>query len=223
MDKLNAWVSSNGRLSRKGYALLFLAPLAGLVAFTWLLLMAGPNVIYDAIPAAMFVVPWMAFVATADAQNIKRWHDLGNSGGLYKLLRPFVIILPLLGVAVEYLLPGLMASAGDMGALSYVIGREFGGPAFGPLPLAMFGLTLAAVIGNVAYLAVMPGQRGPNSFGPDPQSAAAVPGFAAAKTDENDDPVKRALAEYKARSARPAAMVTQVRSPPGGGFGRKRR
>jgi uncharacterized membrane protein YhaH (DUF805 family) len=223
MDKLKAWVSSEGRLSQKGYALLFVAPLAGLIGITWLVLMAGLGAINDAIPAALFVLPWMAFLATADAQNIKRWRDLGNSAGPYKLLRPLVIILPLLGVGVEYVLPGLMASAGDMGALSYVIGREFGGPSFGPLPLAMFGLTLAAAIGNIAYLAAIPGQRGPNSFGPDPLSGANLPGIAPPKTGEVDDPVQKALAEYQARSATSARMVTQVRSTPGGGFGKKRR
>jgi uncharacterized membrane protein YhaH (DUF805 family) len=225
MDKVNAWVSKNGRLSRKGYVLFFVAPLAGLVAFTWLTLIAGAAAINDAIPAALFVLPWMAFLATADAQNIKRWHDLGSTGAIYTLGRPFVILLPITALAVEYLLPGLMASAGDMGALSYVIAREFGGASFGPAPLAMFGLTIVAVIGNIVYLAAMPGQRGPNSFGPDPLFGASVPGFPAAKADDAaDDPVKRALAEYQARSAAPAAMVTHVRpAPSGGGFGKKRR
>ena len=220
MDKLNAWVSNKGRLSRKGYALLFLAPLAGLVLFTWLMLIGGLGPINAAAPATLFVAPWMLFLATADAQNIKRWHDLGSSAAIYKIGRPLVVLLPALAWVVEAVLPGLMVSAGDMDALSYVMAREINGLTFGPLPLAMLGLTLAAVVGNITYLAAMPGQRGPNGFGPDPLSGAILPGFAA---DEADDPVKRALAEYQARSARPAAMVTQVRSTPGGGFGKKRR
>jgi uncharacterized membrane protein YhaH (DUF805 family) len=223
MDKLNAWVSKEGRLSRKGYALLFLAPLAGLVVFTWLALIAGPGAFSAAAPAALFVVPWMLFLATADAQNIKRWHDLGSSAAIYKIGRPLVVLLPMLAWAVEAVLPGLMVSAGDLDALSYVMAREFNGITFGPLPMAMLSLTFVAVIGNITYLAAMPGQRGPNSFGPDPLSGAKMPGFAATKADEADDPVKRALAEYQARSARPAAMVTQVRPAPGGGFGKKRR
>lgn len=223
MDKLNAWVSNKGRLSRKGYALLFLAPLAALIVITWLMFIAGPRALNSAIPAALFVLPWMAFLATADAQNIKRWHDLGSSAAIYKMGRPFVILLPALAWTVEAVVPGLMVSAGDMSALSYVMAREFNGITFGPLPLALFGLTIAAVIGNITYLASIPGQRGPNSFGPDPLSAATLPGLAAAKTDEIDDPIKRALADYQTRSARPAAMVTQVRPTPGGGFGKKRR
>jgi uncharacterized membrane protein YhaH (DUF805 family) len=223
MDSLNAWVSNKGRLSRKGYALLFLAPLAGLLVFTWLAWTVGPGPLSSALPAALFMAPWMLFLATADAQNIKRWHDLGSSAGIYKIGRSLVVLLPALAWTVEAVLPGLMVSAGDMDALSYVMAREFNGITFGPLPMAMLGLTFVAIIGNITYLAAMPGQSGPNSFGPDPLSGAAVPGFGAAKTDETDDPVKRALADYQARSAAPAAMVRQVRpTPPGGGFGKKR-
>jgi uncharacterized membrane protein YhaH (DUF805 family) len=221
MEKLNAWISSEGRLSRKGYALLFLTPLAALVGFTWLAWIAAPN-IFGGTPAALLVLPWMLFLKTADGQNIKRWHDLGSSAAIYKIARPLVVLLPVLAMVVEFVLPGFMATAGDLGALSYVMAREFGGISFGPLPLALLGLTFVGVVGNITYLAAMPGQRGPNSFGPDPLSGVKLPGLAAAKTDEIDDPVKRALAEYQARSARPAAMVTQVRPGPGGGFGKKR-
>jgi uncharacterized membrane protein YhaH (DUF805 family) len=221
MEKLNAWVSSEGRLSRKGYALLFLAPLAVLTVFTWLTWVAAPG-FFGGMPSSLFVLPWMAFLATADAQNIKRWRDLGNSAAIYKLMRPLVILVPVLAMVVEYVLPAFMASSGDMSALSYVVAREFGGLSIGPVPLAMLGLTAMTVIGNIAYLAAMPGQRGPNSFGPDPASGAKLPGFASAKTHETDDPIKKALAEYQARSARPSAMITQVRPAPGGGFGKKR-
>jgi uncharacterized membrane protein YhaH (DUF805 family) len=221
MEKLNAWVSSEGRLSRKGYALLFLSPLAALVVFTWLAWIAAPDV-FGGMQAALLVMPWMLFLKTADAQNIKRWRDLGNSAAIYKIARPLVVVLPVLAMVVEFVLPGFMVISGDMGALSHVMAREFGGISFGPLPLAMLGLTFVGVIGNITYLAAMPGQSGPNSFGPDPLSGVKLPGFAAANTDEIDDPVKRALTEYQARSARPAAMVTQVRPTPGGGFGKKR-
>jgi uncharacterized membrane protein YhaH (DUF805 family) len=222
MDNLNAWVSSEGRLCRRDYALLFLAPLAALIGFTWLTWVAAPG-FFGGISSSLFVLPWMAFLATADAQNIKRWRDLGSSGAIYKLLRSLVILLPLLALAVEYVLPALMASSGNMGALTYVIGREFGGLSMGPVPLAMLGLTVMAVIGKIAYLAAMPGQRGPNSFGPDPLSGVKLPGFAPAAADEIDDPIKRALAEYQARSARPTAMVAQARpAAGGGGFGKKR-
>jgi uncharacterized membrane protein YhaH (DUF805 family) len=220
MLNLNTLIPIEGRLSRKGYALYFLAPLAALIFFTWMTWVAAPD-IFKGAPAGLFVLPWMAFLATADAQNIKRWRDLGNSGAIYKLARPLVILLPLLALFVEFVLPSLMAGAGDTNALSHVIAREFGGFSFGPLSLAMFGVTIAAVIGNIAYLAAMPGQRGPNSFGPDPSSGAKTPGFTTAESDA-DDIIKRALIEYQARSAKPPPMVTQVRPAPGGSFGKKR-
>ena len=117
--------------------------------------------------------------------------------------------------------------SGDYGALAFLIGQDLGGWRFGPVPMTMFAVTIVGVIGNIAWLSAMPGQRGPNSFGPDPMAGAQVPGLTTAQqADANDDPVKRALADYQARLAKQAkpaaAMVTQVRPAPGGTFGRKR-
>ncbi|MDP3495758.1 MAG: DUF805 domain-containing protein [Hyphomonadaceae bacterium] len=225
MDKLNAWVSSEGRLSRKGYLQLFVAPFAALILFTWLAWVAAPD-LFGGMPAALFTLPWLAFLATADAQNIKRWHDLGVSGALYKFARPFVVLLPVGAMVLQFILPSFMAMSGDYGALAFLISQDLGGWHFGPAPMAMFAVTIVGVIGNIAWLSAMPGQSGPNSFGPDPMSGVQLPGIsAAAPADANNDPVKRALADYQARlaqQARPAAMVTQVRPAPGGAFGRKR-
>lgn len=226
MRTLNAWVSSEGRLSRKGYIQFFVAPLVALSLFTWLTWVAAPD-LFGGMPAVFFTLPWMLFLATSDAQNIKRWHDLGVSGALYKLARPFIVILPFGAMVLQFILPSFMAMSGDYGALAFLIGQDLGGWHFGPVPMSMFAITIIGVVGNIAWLAGMPGKSGPNEFGPDPLGGAHVPGFSAtAAADGDNDPVKRALAEYQARQvqqAKPAAaMITQVRPAPGSSFGRKR-
>ena len=217
---MKALLSSEGRLSRNGYLKFFVAPLVGLIAFTWLTWVAAPD-LFGGMPAMVFTVPWMLFLATADALNIRRWHDLGVSGSLYRLARPFVVMLPAGAMFVQFILPSLMASTGDYNALAFLIGQDLGGWSIQPVPLALLGLTLVGVIGNVAYLSAMPGQKGPNDHGPDPDGGVSVfaPGDAA--QSEENDPVKRALAEYQARHA--AAMVKQVRpAPQGSAFGKRR-
>ena len=226
-----ALVSSDGRLSRSGYLKFFVAPLAALVAATGVPFMMAPEMVSG--PASIvFSLGWVVFASVADALNIRRWHDLGLSGAIYRLGRPFVMLLPLGAFALQFLVPATMASTGDMNALAFLIGQDLGGRTWQPVPLAMLGITLVGVIGNVAYLSIMPGQKGPNVHGPDPQSGASVfaPGEAFVKA-EGDDPVKRALADYQARQATPvkaatraaSAMVTQVRpAPAGGGFGKRR-
>ena len=114
MDKLNAWVSSEGRISRKSYIQFFVAPFAALIAFTWLTWVAAPD-LFGGMPAALFTLPWLAFLATADAQNIKRWHDLGVSGALYKFARPLIVLLPVGAMVLQFILraswrcPGITA------------------------------------------------------------------------------------------------------------------
>lgn len=225
--KPNALVSSEGRLSRNGYLQVFVAPFVGLAAATWAAFTFAPDLASG--PAAMvFALGWVVFLSVADALNIRRWHDLGVSGSLYRLARPFVVILPVAAFGIQFLLPSLMASTGDYNALAFLIGQDLGGWSIQPVPLALLGITVVGVIGNVAYLSAMPGQKGANDHGPDPESGASVfaPGDSA-QSDEND-PVKRALAEYQARQAKQAkpaaaAMVTQVRpAPQGGAFGKRR-
>jgi len=226
--KRNALVSSEGRLSRTGYLQFFVAPLVGLAAATWAAFTLAPD-LFSGPAAIVFSLGWVVFLSVADPLNIRRWHDLGVSGSLYRLGRPFVMILPVAAFGLQFLLPSLMASTGDYGALAFLIGQDLGGWSIQPVPLALLGITLVGVIGNVAYLSAMPGQTGPNEHGPDPESGSGVfaPGEASAQSDEND-PVKRALAEYQARQAkqaRPAAaaMVTQMRPAPGGSaFGKRR-
>jgi uncharacterized membrane protein YhaH (DUF805 family) len=222
LDLFNRFVSSEGRISRRTYVMVFVAPFAALLAFTWLVMFVAPP-ITDALPVAAFNLPWIVFLATADAQNMKRYHDLGVSGALYKAFRPLVVVLPVLALVVQFILPSFMAMSGDMDALFFLIRQDLGGFSFGPLPLALFGITLAGVVLNIGYLSAMPGQSGPNMYGPDPSSNTQIPGMATAQAGEDDDPVKRALARYQAQQSRPA-MVTPVRpGPAGAGFGRKRR
>ncbi len=228
--KRNKLVSSEGRLSRSGYLKFFVAPLAALVAVTGVPFMMAPEMVSG--PASIvFSLGWVVFASVADALNIRRWHDLGLSGAIYRLGRPFVMLLPLGAFALQFLVPATMAGSGDMGALAFLIGQDLGGWTWQPVPLAMIGITLVGVMGNVAYLSIMPGQKGPNVHGPDPERGASV--FAPGETfvqAEGDDPVKRALAEYQARQAKAAlpvkagaAMVTPMRpAPAGGGFGKRR-
>lgn len=226
MDRLNRFISSEGRISRRTYVLTFLLPFLVLLGLS-ALAFAAPLAVTGGLSASLVVLPWTAFLASADAQNIKRWHDLGDPGRIYRLLRPGVVLLPLLALALQFIFPAFAAMSGDAEALVFMIGQDLGGVRFGAVPLALFALTALGVAGNIAWLSITPGQSGPNDHGPDPLLAPAVPGLGgAAPAGGGDDPVKRALAEYQARQAqqaRPAAMVTQVRpAPSGAAFGKKR-
>ena len=112
-NPLNGLVSSEGRISRRAYILGFLLPFVGLCAFTFLMF-SLPGAMAGALPATMVTLPWGLFLATADATNIKRWHDLGDPGRLYKLLRPGVVLLPVLAFALQFIFPALAASFGDI-------------------------------------------------------------------------------------------------------------
>lgn len=220
-------VSSEGRLSRNGYLQLFVAPLVGLAALSWAGFTLAPDIFYSGPASMVIALGWVVFGSVADPLNIKRWHDLGSSGAIYRLARPFVVMLPVGAFALQFLMPSVMASSGDYSALAFLIGLDLGGWSLQPVPLAMIGIAVVAVIGNVAYLCAMPGQKGPNIHGPDPESGTSMfaMGETAATSDESD-PVKRALAAYQAQQqqqSRPSAMVTQVRpAPAGGGFGKRR-
>ena len=139
---------------------------------------------------------------------------------------PGLVLLPVLAFALQFLVPAHLAMAGDIEALSFMIGMEFGGVAWQPAPLALLAITFLVGAGNVIYLSIMPGQQGPNTFGPDPHGDPLVPGVVAASArprDGEDDPVKRALADYHARqraAAQPA--VSSVRPTGGATFGKKR-
>lgn len=225
MDALAKFVSTDGRLSRKGYIQLFVLPFAGLIVFTWLSWVALPD-FFGGMPAILFIAPWLAFFFSADAQNIKRWHDLGNSGALYRMARPFLFILPIIAVIFQFMLPNFFAMSGDVGALMFLIGQQTGGFSFGPVPMALFAITLAGAAFNIVYLTIMPGKSGPNEYGPNAVSSGFVPGVAtSAAKSENDDPVQRALAAYQAeqkKRATPAAAPQRPGQAAAATFGRKR-
>ncbi len=223
MNFLKDWTSGEGRLSQKGYALYFLAPGAALIGATWLAFAFAPG-LFGSSGAIVLIAPWMLFLAITDGQNIRRYHDIGNSGRLYRLLRPLVVVLPLLALFLNFVLPAHMAMAGDMQALVYMMGQDMNGFSFGPIPMALFGLTLAGMIYNVGYLAAMPGMQGPNDYGPDPRSGANLPGIMKPAATEADDRVERALAQYQAQQNKPATpMIKPMRNgPAGASFGRKR-
>jgi len=236
---LDNWISRDGRLSQRGYVLAFVLPFTATTAITWASL-AGEMGELSSPLLQMCSVAWVFLLAMGDALNIKRYHDLGHSGRLYRLCRPGLVVLPLLAFVLQFFIPAQMASAGDLGALAYLIDMEFA-PSIGPVPMALLVLTFAGVALNVAYLSLMPGQTGPNAHGPDPRgAAAAVPGFGATPNSTmpgstgagDDDPVKRALADYQARLAQSnlaksnlaKSKTAPTASParPAGSFGKKR-
>ncbi len=221
---LKPFTTRAGRVSQSSYILGFVLPFAALLGLSWLMFFGAPGLLgtpgYYAI-----ALGWTVLMGTGDAQNIRRWNDLGNSGALYRLLRPGLVLLPVLALVLQFVLPAHMAMAGDMEALAFMIGMEFGGVAWQPAPLALLAITLVGATGNVVYLAMMPGQQGPNAYGPDPHGGVPVTGgqHAASGQGGEDDPVKRALADYQARqkaAARP--VVSSVRPTGGATFGKKR-
>ena len=223
MNSLKDWTSGEGRLSQQGYALYFLTPGVALIVVTWLVLAFAPSLLGSS-GSIMLIAPWMLFLAITDGQNIRRYHDIGHSGRLYRLLRPLVVVLPLLALFLNFVLPAHMAMAGDLQALVYMMGQDMNGFSLGPIAMGLFGITLAGMVYNVGYLTAMPGMAGPNDYGPDPRSGVKLPGLAKLAATDADDPVKRALAQYQAQQQKPAAtMVTPMRNgPAGASFGRKR-
>lgn len=226
---LKPFTTRAGRVSQSAYILGFVIPFVALLALSWLIFVATPGFLGT---AGLYVVAlgWAVLMGTGDSRNIGRWNDLGNSGAMYRLLRPGLVLLPVLALVLQFVLPAHMAMAGDMQALAFMIGMEFGGVAWQPAPLALLAVTLIGAVGNVVYLAITPGQQGPNAYGPDPHGdPMPVPGAkAAALQGGEDDPVKRALADYHARQAaavKPMASGAQAvanAAGPARSFGKKR-
>ena len=229
-------VSREGRLDQQGYVLAFVLPFVGLAAASWFAWTYAASVPSAALP--VIVVAWLVLFGVGDALNIKRYHDLGNSGRLYLLLRPGVVLLPAIAFGLEYILPAQAAMVGDTEALMKVIGRELGGGPVSIAPPILLGLTAVGVIGNLLYLSLMPGQPGPNDYGPDPRGGVAAPGFGSANGAAviGEDPVERALREYRQRGSEspgggapraptthaPASNSAGGRPASGATFGKKR-
>lgn len=226
--------SPEGRLSQQGYLFGFVTPFVGLSALSWVSFMGALGDI-SGLLLQMTALGWTVLLGLGDAMNIRRYHDLGHSGRLYRLCRPGLVGLPLLAFVLQFLIPAQMASTGDLAALSYMIGQDFK-PSIAPVPMALLGLTFAGAALNVLYLSLKPGQAGPNDHGPDPRGGvASVPGVTGAADfkarDGEDDPVKRALAAYQREQAKPTqagAQPARMAAPAAGrqagaaSFGRKR-
>lgn len=216
-----------GRMTQSAYILGFVLPLVAVMGLSWLMFFGAPGLLGT--PGHyVLAIGWTVVMATGDAHNIRRWQDLGSSGAMYRMMRPGVVLLPVLAFALQFLVPAQLASAGDMEALAFMIGMEFGGVWLQPAPMALLAITFVGVVGNVIYLSLMPGQQGPNAYGPDPRGGMPVPGATAvSRENSGDDPVKRALADYEARqkaAARPAVhpVVNGARPTGGATFGKKR-
>lgn len=222
----NHRMSSEGRLSQRAYVLAFTLPFLFTLALS-VSMFTAPK-IFDLLGVFGIygvALGWLLLMALGDALNIKRYHDLGHSGRLYRLCRPGVVVLPLLAFALDFFIPAQMATTGDVEMQLYMISEAIS-PTMHPVTIALLGLTLVGVTGNVLFLSLMPGQQGPNEHGPSPMGATAVPGAGATMDAGGDDPVKRALAEYQARqaqAARPATVSVTNGAAPAGAFGKKRR
>ena len=225
MRGLNGLVSKDGRFSRRAYVLFFVIPGAALLGLTIAAFTVAPQILSSQV-SSVIALGWLVYLSTMDAQNIRRYHDLGSSGSLYRLLRPLVVVLPLLAFALQFLIPAQMASAGDLGALAFLINQEV---AFhmSPIPLTLMALWAAGIISNVAYLAVMPGDPGANAYGPASGNGAGagIPTLQASAS--GGDPVERALVEYRAGLTQRPAAPAPARTPaspakPAGTFGKKR-
>ncbi len=207
MDVLNRWAGRDGRLGQRGYVLTFTLPFLATLALT-ASIFTNPALFAALGPVGIYgtALGWLLLLAMGDALNIRRYHDIGYSGRLYRLCRPGVVVLPLLAFALDFLIPAQMASMGDMEATPHLISESFA-PSIDPAPLALLVITVAGVVINVGYLSLMPGQEGPNDYGPDPRGLAGVPPGAkgqAAGPVTGEDPVERALRDYRQRTAQDA-------------------
>lgn len=229
----------DGRCSQSSYIVWFTLPFMALVGATWLTFIGAPG-LFGTPGHFVVALGWAYLMVTGDAYNIRRWRDLGNSGALYKLLRPGVVLLPVLAFALQFVIPAQLASAGDMEALAFMMSMEFGGFRLQPVPMTLLAITVIGVAGNVIYLSLMQGSIGPNAFGEDPRSGGipikSLMPSGNTQADTAGDPVERALREYRERSAqtaapvatralasRPAAAGSSPIRPTGGAvFGKKR-
>jgi uncharacterized membrane protein YhaH (DUF805 family) len=223
LNLFNRGAAPTGRLGQQGYVLMFTLPFlltlalsASMFSNPALFAALGPVGIYGA------AAGWLLLMGVGDALNIRRYHDLGHSGRLYRLCRPGVVV-PLLAFALDFLIPAQMASAGDMEATLHLISESLA-PTIDPAPLALLVLTVAGVAVNVVYLSLTPGQRGPNEYGPDPRGDVGAPdnGAWASKAAQGEDPVQRALREYQQRApegaAAPRSATPRAAANPPAGF-----
>jgi uncharacterized membrane protein YhaH (DUF805 family) len=219
------FLSKDGRIGRGGYVLGFAVPLGVLLALSWAGFSGAMGEASSQV-VTIVAVGWTILLGIGDAMNVRRYHDIGNSGRLYLLLRPLVVLLPVLAFGLQFVLPATLASTGDIGALTYMMGQDMNFR-MAPAPMAVLVVWAAGIVLNVGFLSVMPGDAGPNEYG-----GGQGGGPAPVNAESGGDPVARAMAEYQASlagpkpaAARPAAapaMVTRVAARPGGTFGKKR-
>ncbi len=205
------WVSGEGRLSQRGYVLTFALPFLATLAFTTGMFVS-PDGFATLGVAGIYVTAlgWLLVMALGDALNIKRYHDLGHSGRLYRLCRPGIVVLPLLAFALDFLIPSQMAATGDMNATLHMIAESVS-PTMDPAPTALLAITVAGVAVNVAYLSLMPGQRGPNEHGPDPLGTLDRPCQGLRKQDRKRRAATRCSARWRSTGARRSRRRLEVR------------
>lgn len=216
-----------GRVSRQTYVLGFVLPTVVTFALGWAGITGAVGEFSQNL-VMLSALGWTALFAYGDALNIARWHDIGHSGAIYRLARPFLIGLPILAFVLDFLLPAQMASLGDMPSMAHMIGKAMQ-PSIGVIPMALLVLTGAGALLNVLYLSFVAGQATSNTYGPPTEGGRSMPGASDdAGASSADDAVARALADYQRRqtaAAAPAAPGAKP-SPPSAaptGFGKRKR
>lgn len=160
------YFSGDGRVSRKDFwlrwilvyvALVILAFIIDVVAFAELTRRLSGNGPVSTILG--FVLLWPTFAVSA-----KRFHDRGMSGwwplwlflASFALLIAFVVGLILSGLDPNTLAPGEMPDFAQLNGTGVAV-------------MAITGLVaIALALFQIIVLAFLPGQVGPNRYGPDP-------------------------------------------------------
>ncbi len=118
----------------------------------------------------LLAIGWTVLMATGDAHNIRRWQRSWQFGRDVRMLRPGVVLLPVLAFVLQFIVPAQLASAGDMESLAFMIGhgvRRRGVAAGAAGAAGDHGCAASSAMS--IYLSLMPGQQGQNAYGPDPR------------------------------------------------------
>lgn len=139
------WLFSfNGRIGRGRYWASFLVYLALAIVLSVVSTVAGSA---GGQPAGIMIVPFailgIAFLVSSLAVSVKRFHDRGKSGWWMALAFGLSILANIIAVA--------------------------GGSVQQPNPIGLI-LSLGVSIWLLIDLGILPGQYGPNEYGPDPRA-----------------------------------------------------
>lgn len=148
---MNFYFSAKGRVSRKDYWLRFVLPLLGLYLVVVLVVFGLMSALGEAgAIVGLLVIPiYIAIVWASVCVAAKRFHDRGWSGW-------WVLWFMLIGIGIAIVQYGLMFAFGTDSALAGIVA----------LVGALASLVIA--IWQLVLLGFLPGDKGPNQYGPDP-------------------------------------------------------